>query len=73
VLKALVIIPSTGTKEFGSLLAVARAEARKREHAQANPPIRSLIFVPELGVYVALYEASDHDVQKLSSDRKKEH
>ena len=72
-LKALVIIPNKGTREYGSLLAVARAEARKREHAQANPPIRSLIFVPELGVYVALYEALDRDVQKLSADRKKEH
>ena len=56
VLKALVIIPNSRTKEIGSLLAVARAEARKREHADRNPPIRSLIFVPECGVYVAVYE-----------------
>lgn len=56
-LKALVIIPSSGTKEYGSLLAVARAEARKREHCKDNPPIRSLIFVPELQVYCAIYEA----------------
>jgi len=39
------------------LLAVARAEARKREHADKNPPIRALRFFPELGVYVAVYEA----------------
>ena len=30
-LKALVITPNERTTEFGSLLAVARAEARKRE------------------------------------------
>jgi len=72
-LKALVILSNEKTKDYGSLLAVARAEARKREHAQSNPPIRSLIFVPELGVYVALYEALDRDVQKLSADRKREH
>ena len=55
-LKALVIIPNVKTKEYGSLLAVARAEARKREHADKNPPIRALKFLPELGVYVAVYE-----------------
>lgn len=55
-LKALVIVPNERTKEFGSLLAVARAEARKREHTQQNPPIRTLVFVPELQVYCAIYE-----------------
>ena len=58
-LKALVIVPNEQTKEFGSLLAVARAEARKREHADKNPPIRALRFFPELGVYVAVYETQD--------------
>ena len=53
-LKALVIIPNEKTGEIGCLLAVARAEARKREHADKNPPIRALKFLPELGVYVAV-------------------
>ena len=57
-LKALVIVPNSRTKELGSILQIARAEARKREHADNNPPIRSLIFVPECGVYVAVYEVS---------------
>jgi len=56
VLKALVVVPNEKTIEFGSLLAVARAEARKREHADKNPPIRALRFFPELSVYVAVYE-----------------
>jgi len=56
VLKALVIVPNERTKEMGDILQVARAEARKREHVDNNPPIRSLIFVPECGVYVAVYE-----------------
>jgi len=55
-LKALVIVPNDQTKEVGSLIAVARAEARKREHTQQNPPIRALVFVPELEVYCAIYE-----------------
>lgn len=57
ILKALVVVPNERTREYGSLLAVARAEARKREHANTNPPIRALRFFPELGVYVAVYEA----------------
>jgi len=58
-LKALVIVPNDKTKELGSLLAVARAEARKREHTDKNPPIRALRFFPELSVYVAVYETQD--------------
>lgn len=57
VLKALVIAPNEKTVEYGSLLAVARAEARKREQVERNPPIRALKFFPELNVYVAIYEA----------------
>jgi hypothetical protein len=56
-LKALVITPNEKTTEFGSFLAVARAEARKREKSQSNPRILALRFFPELNVYVAVYEA----------------
>ena len=62
-LKALVITPNEKTAEFGSLLAVARAEARKREKSEVAPPVRALRFFPELGVYVAVYEAADSPVQ----------
>jgi hypothetical protein len=58
-LKALVIFPNEQTKEVGTLLAVARAEARRREQSEKNPPIRALRFFPELGVYVAVYEKAD--------------
>lgn len=58
-LKALVIVPNEKTVEFGSLLAVARAEACKREHVNINPPILALNFIPELKVYVAIYQADE--------------
>jgi hypothetical protein len=58
-LKALVIVPNEKTKEFGALLAVARAEARKREQSDRNPPVFALRFIPELCVYVAVYEAQE--------------
>jgi hypothetical protein len=73
VLKALVIIPNDRTIEFGILLAVARAEARKREHVDKNPPIRALVFVPELQVYCAIYEAQDRVVQKLGVAKRMKH
>ena len=60
-LKALVIVPNEQTKEFGSLLAVARAEARKREKTNQNPPILALKFLPELHVYIAVYETAVSD------------
>ena len=62
-LKALVIVPNEKTVEYGSLLAVARAEARKREHSDKNPPIRTLKFLPELAVYIAVYEALETQKQ----------
>jgi hypothetical protein len=65
-LKALVIAPNQGTIDFGSLLAVARAEARKREHIEENPPILALCFVAQLGVYVAVYEVLDATAKGLS-------
>jgi hypothetical protein len=63
-LKSLVIVPNSRTKEVGDLLAIARAEARKREHTDKNPPVRALRFLPELGVYVAVYEAQDKQKAK---------
>jgi hypothetical protein len=64
--KAIVIVPNEKTAEFGSLLAVARAEARKREHSGQNPPIRALEFLPELCVYVAVYEAQETPKKEAS-------
>jgi len=67
VLKALVIVPNQQTKEIGSLLAVARAEARKREHADKNPPVLALRFLPELGVYVAVYEGASRSKREVTT------
>jgi hypothetical protein len=58
--KALVVCPNERTVDFGSLLAVARAEACRREHVMVNPTVRALVFVAELGVYVAVYEGMEN-------------
>lgn len=62
--KAIVITPNERTTEVGSILAVARAEARKREQSKLNPPIRALSYFPELCIYVAVYEAVEKPIQK---------
>jgi hypothetical protein len=66
-LKALVITPNDKTVDFGCLLAIARAEACRREEVRVNPPVRALVFVAELDVYVAVYEASN----KVNADQAK--
>ncbi|MFQ6081275.1 MAG: hypothetical protein ACE5OW_06375 [Candidatus Bathyarchaeia archaeon] len=55
-LRALVIYVNEKVKDVGSLLAIARAEAQKREHTHRNLVVRAIKFIPELGVYVAFYE-----------------
>ena len=62
ILKALVIAINEKTTEFGSVLAIARSEARKREQSKENPPILALKFFPELSLYVAVYEAIENKV-----------
>ena len=39
-LKALVLTPNTKTTELGSILAIARSEARKREHSKKADTLR---------------------------------
>jgi hypothetical protein len=65
--KALVIAPNQKTDDLGSLLAIARSEACRREGVRVNPSVRSLVFVGELGVYVAVYEVAN----KVSDEKEK--
>jgi hypothetical protein len=69
VLKALVISINEKTNEIGSILAIARSEARKREQSKTNPPIRALRYFPEISVYVAVYEAADNPAKNLKHKR----
>ena len=56
-LKALVIVCREKTKDVGSLLSIARAEAQKREHTHENVTVKNILYDPVTGVYIALYEA----------------
>ena len=65
-LKALVITPNEKTVDFGSLLSIARAEACRREQVKVNPTVRALVFVAEVGVYVAVYQVMDQTESSIS-------
>lgn len=69
ILKALIIVPNEKTTDLGSLLAIARSQACKREHVQENPTVRAVVFVAELGVYVAVYQVIDHSENGLPKNR----
>ena len=58
--KAIIITPNEKTIDYGCLLAIARSEACRREQTKVNPTVRALLFVAELGLYVAVYQASDN-------------
>jgi hypothetical protein len=58
-LKAIVITPNEKTGDLGCLLAIARSEACRREHTSVNPTVKALVFVAEVGAYVAVYQVSD--------------
>jgi hypothetical protein len=61
-LKAIVVSLNDNVEEIGSVLAIARNEARRREHAELNPPVRALRYFPELCVYVAVYDSIENPV-----------
>jgi hypothetical protein len=66
-LKAIVIFPNEKTTDLGCLLAIARKEACRREHVSVNPTVRALVFVAEVGVYVAVYEAPNTQLKEKES------
>jgi hypothetical protein len=68
-MKALVICPNEHTSDLGCLLAIARSEACRREHVSVNPAVKALVFLAELGVYVAVYEVSTNPEKGLMDNR----
>jgi hypothetical protein len=59
-LSALVIRVNPRIRDLGDILAIARAEARKRhglKHGRIE--VVELLYAPRLGVYVALYKTPD--------------
>ena len=58
-LRACVINKNERVKSHGDLLQIARSIAKTIEHTEYNIPIQAIIYVPQLDVYVALYEKQE--------------
>ena len=55
-LRSLVIVPNERTKDLADIVQIARSQAKRKEHTDANIPILSILFDPVTKVYVAIYE-----------------
>lgn len=55
-LKSLVIVPNERIRDMRSLVNIAAAEAKRKEGVHQDIPIKTVVYVPECGVWVALYE-----------------
>ncbi len=54
-LKALVLHPGN-TSDLNALLHIAGCEVQKKEHTHKRVEIKALRYIPELKIYVAIYE-----------------
>jgi hypothetical protein len=57
-LKALVVY-GEGLEDYGDLLAVARAEAKRLLRTRENVNIKDILYSAKCGVYVIVFEAPD--------------
>jgi len=55
-LKAIVVLANQRTRDLNDILHIAASEIQKREHIHKRVKIKALKFIPECGVYVAIYE-----------------
>ena len=62
-LKALVVIPNEKTTSLPSILRIAKAEGRRREHGK-NLVIKAVRFISECEVYVVIYEVKSPEVRE---------
>jgi len=58
-LKALVIFPNDGLGDFGDLLAVGRAEAKRILRTRENVNVRDILYSAKLGVHIIVFEVPE--------------
>ena len=55
-LEALVIYPGR-TRDMRSLVNISASQAKRKEGVNQDVIIRAIVYVPELDIYVAVYES----------------
>lgn len=53
---SLIIHPNERTDDVVRLLSIACAEAKRKEGSKETIIVRALVFVSQLGIYLAVYE-----------------
>jgi len=61
-LKALVVFPSDGVGDFGDLLAIGRAEAKRILGTRENVNVKDILYSAKCGVYVIVFEVPESAV-----------
>ena len=62
---AVVVYPDETIKDYGNILAIARAEAQTREGRKRNVEIKDIIFSPLCNVWIALYPSYNSNEKLL--------
>jgi hypothetical protein len=58
-LKALVVFPNDRVEDFGDLLAIGRAEAKRILGTRENVNVKDIVYSAKCKVYVIVFEAPE--------------
>jgi len=56
-LKALVVFPNEKVEDYGDLLAIGRAEAKRILRTKENVQVKDILYSAKCGVHVVIFEA----------------
>jgi len=58
-LKALVVYPRDGVGDFGDLLAIGRAEAKRILRTRENVNVKDILYSAKCGVHIIIFEVPE--------------
>jgi len=68
-LKALVVV-GDGVEDYGDLLAVGRAEAKRMLRTHENVNVKDILYSAKCGVHIIVFEVPERVVTDPPKDRK---
>ena len=58
-LKALVVFPNEKVRDYGDLLAIGRAEAKRLLRTHENVNVKDILYSAKLGVHIIIFEVPE--------------
>jgi len=58
-LKALVVFPNEKVRDYGDLLAIGRAEAKRILKTHRNVNVKDILYSAKLGVHIIIFEVPE--------------